>query len=305
MPQQQTRVWTIRELMTFAIDHLRRHGIADARLNVELLLSYTLQCQRIELYTNFEKPLTSEELRGFRTLYERRLNREPVQYLVGSVSFMGLQLKVDRRALVPRPETETLVEQAMLACQRFDPGKPISILEVGTGCGNIAVALAKFVRNSVVASFDVSMEALEIARLNAEAQGVQERISYKQADVFEPLEGIFPQPFDLLVSNPPYVALAEWGGLQEEIRNHEPQIAVTDMADGYRFHRRIIEIAPRLLRGGGEILLEVGYGQSERVMDLMRSAGLTGVSAISDLQGVPRVAIGAWPTESRSPDAAN
>jgi release factor glutamine methyltransferase len=218
---------------------------------------------------------------------------------------MGLQLKVDRRALVPRPETETLVEQAMLACQRCDPGKPVLILEVGTGCGNIAVALAKFVRNSVITSFDISLEALEIARLNAEAHGVQERISYKQADVFKPLEGVFPQPFDLLVSNPPYVALEEWDRLQEEIRNHEPQIAVTDMADGYRFHKRIIDLAPRLLRAGGEVLLEVGYGQSERVTDLLRSAGFTAVSAVPDLQGVPRVAIGSWPAESLKPDAAN
>jgi release factor glutamine methyltransferase len=305
MPQQETRVWTIRELMTFAIDHLRRHGIADARLNVELLLSHSLQCQRIELYTNFDKPLTRDELRGFRALYERRLNREPVQYLVGSVSFMGLQLKVDRRALVPRPETETLVEQAMLACQRCAHGGSVQILEVGTGCGNIAVALAKFVRNAIITSFDISKEALEVACLNAGAHGVQERIAYEQADVFGSLEGLLPRPFDLLVSNPPYVALEEWGGLQEEIRNHEPQLAVTDMSDGYRFHKRIIELAPRLVRDKGEVLLEVGHGQSERVTDMMQRAGFSGVSMIPDLQGTPRVALGSCPAGHRGPDASH
>jgi release factor glutamine methyltransferase len=305
MPQQQTRVWTIRELMTFAIDHLRRHGIADARLNVELLLSYTLHCQRINLYTNFDKPLTSDELRAFRTLYERRLNREPVQYIVESVSFMGLQLKVDRRALVPRPETETLVEQTMLACQRHAGANAVLILEVGTGCGNIAVALAKFVRNAFIRSIDISSEALEVARLNAEAHGVQERISCEQADVFGSLETLVPQPFDLLVSNPPYVALDEWGGLQEEIRNYEPKLAVTDMSDGYRFHRRIIELAPRLLREGGEVLLEVGFGQSERVTDMMKAAGFSDLSVTPDLQGVPRVAVGSCPARPRDSGAAD
>jgi release factor glutamine methyltransferase len=305
MPQQLTRVWTIRELMTFAIDHLRRHGIADARLNVELMLSHTLQCQRIELYTNFDKPLTSEELRGFRGLYERRLNREPVQYLIGSVSFMGLQLKVDPRVLVPRPETETLVEQAMLACQPFAADRQVLILEVGTGCGNIAVALAKFVRNASVTSFDVSREALEVARLNAEALGVQDQICYKEADVFGLPEEAFPRPFDLLVSNPPYVALDEWGGLQEEIRNHEPQLAVSDMADGYRFHRRIIDLAPHLLRGKGQVLLELGYGQSDRVMGMMRTAGYSDISVAPDLQGIPRVAIGRIPAGPRGPGATS
>jgi release factor glutamine methyltransferase len=305
MPQHQTRVWTIRELMTFAIDHLRRHGIADARLNVELLLSHALQCERIELYTNFDKPLTSEELRGFRALYERRLNREPVQYLVGSASFMGLLFKVDRRALVPRPETETLVEQAMLVCQRCAPDRRILILEVGTGCGNIAVALAKFVRNAFVTSFDISKSALEVAHLNAEAHGVQDRTSFVPADVFGSLEGKFPGPFELLVSNPPYVPLDEWGGLQQEIRNFEPQLAVTDMSDGYRFHKRIIELAPRLLREGGQILLELGYGQSEKVLDMMKAAGYSDVFVAPDLQGVPRVAIGSCPAGLRAPHEAN
>ncbi len=125
MLQEQARIWTIRELMKFAIDHLRRNGFAEARLNVELLLSHALRFQRIELYTNFEKLLTGEEIEDFRSLYERRLNREPVQYIVGSAGFMGLQFSVDPRVLIPRPETETLVEQAMLVCGKLPPREAI------------------------------------------------------------------------------------------------------------------------------------------------------------------------------------
>jgi release factor glutamine methyltransferase len=130
MPDDQTRVWTIRELMKSAIEHLQGKGFEEARLNVELLLAHALDLQRIQLYVNFDKPLTPEELKQFRTLYERRLTREPVQYIIGFANFMGLHFTVDPRVLIPRPETETLIEQVMLACQRYPADEPIHILEV-------------------------------------------------------------------------------------------------------------------------------------------------------------------------------
>ncbi|OYV85737.1 MAG: hypothetical protein B7Z63_05055, partial [Ignavibacteriae bacterium 37-53-5] len=148
--QQESRTWTIRDLMKSAIDHLQRFGFDEARLNVELLLSYALHCQRIQLYTHFDKPIDQEELQTFRGLFERRLRHEPVQYIVESAGFMGLQFAVDPRVFIPRPETETLVEQLLLNCGREQNPQPVAILEIGTGSGNIAVAAAKFLRHAEV-----------------------------------------------------------------------------------------------------------------------------------------------------------
>lgn len=305
MLQQKTRVWTIRELMKFGVDHLRRNGIPEARLNVELLLSHALHCQRIELYTSFDRPLTKEEMRAFRSLYERRLNREPVQYIVGSASFMGLQFKVDQRVLIPRPETETLVEQTLLTCNRMSGDQPVSILEIGTGCGNIAVALAKFVRTAHITAIDSSSEALEIARLNAVTHHVEGNISFEHMDVFEPVDQILLRRFEILVSNPPYVPRDEWENLQQEVRKFEPRAALTDMNDGYEFHRRIIELAPYLLRDGGALVLEVGYGQSDRVLAMMQKAAFYDCSVVPDLQNVPRVVIGSCRSQTRNPGFVN
>lgn len=305
MLRQKTKVWTIRELMKFAINHLRRCGIPEARLNVELLLSHALQCPRIELYTGSDRSLTSGEMSAFRSLYERRLNREPVQYIVGSASFMGLQFKVDQRVLIPRPETETLVEQAMLVCKRATSEQPISILEIGTGSGNIAVALAKFVRRAQVTSIDMSGEALEVARLNAATHGVDGNISFEQMDVFEPVDQLLLRRFDILVSNPPYVPPAEWDNLQQEVRKFEPRAALIDMTDGNEFHRRIIELTPYLLRDGGFLLVEVGYGQSEHVIQMMQEAAFSDCSVVPDLQKVPRVVIASCRSKTRNPGFVN
>lgn len=290
--QQETQAWTIRDLMKFTIDHLQRHGFNEARLTVELLLSHALHCQRIELYMNFEKPLSREELNLFRGLYERRLNHEPVQYIVGTAGFMGLQFKVDRRVFIPRPETETLVEQMMLICNRRVAGETASILEIGTGCGNIAVSLAKLVRDIHVTTIDVSSEALEVARANASAHGVTNRISFAHVDVFESLEDFLSKKFDHLISNPPYVSANDWEHLEPEVRKFEPQAAVSDSKDGYEFYRRIVQVAPDLLQTNGWVVVEVGYGQAGTVQKIFREGGLAEVSAVDDLQSVHRVVMG-------------
>lgn len=305
MLEQKTRVWTIRELMKFAIDHLQRRGFDETRLNVELLLSHALGCQRIQLYTNFDKPLTPEELKAFRTLYERRLNREPVQYIIGSASFMGLQFQVDQRVLIPRPETETLVEQAMLVCQKFAHEQSISIIEIGSGSGNIAVSLAKFVRNASIYSIDTSEEALEVARSNAARHGIEERILFERMDVFEPVDQLLLRRFDLLISNPPYVSQDDWEHLQQEVRKYEPRAAVSDWKDGFEFYRRIIELAPYLLRDQGVVLLELGFGQADDVLAFMKQAGFLRTSLVPDLQGVQRVAIGSCQSKTRNQGFVN
>jgi release factor glutamine methyltransferase len=292
MLQLATQVWTIRELMKTAIQHLRNHGIPEPRLSVELLLAHALRCQRIELYSRFNRRLAKEELARFRALYERRLAREPVQYIIGKEHFMGLSFQVDRRVLIPRPETETLVEQAMIRCQAFGDEQIISILDVGAGSGNIAVSLAKFVKRSVVTSIDTSEAALDVARQNARNHGVEEKVLFLHLDLFEPIDQLLRRRFHLLVSNPPYISTSEWEHLQPVVRDYEPREALCDGADGYELYRRLIEIAPYLLLDGGTLFLEVGDRMAFPVLSLMHDAGFFDLAVVRDLQGIERVVAG-------------
>jgi release factor glutamine methyltransferase len=294
MLEDKTRVWTVRELMKSAMDHLQRKGFEDARLNVELLLAHALDLQRIQLYLHFDKPLTPEELKQFRTLYERRLKREPVQYIIGSTSFMGLHFTVDSRVLIPRPETETLIEQAILSCQRYSSDAPIQVLEVGTGSGNIAVSIAKYVKNTQVTAIDISKEALIVAEENARMHSVDSQIQFSLIDVFDQTEELFRKRFDLLVSNPPYIPKDEWEQLQTDVRDFEPSMALTDGKDGFHFFHRLIGIIPDVLKPGSGMMLEVGFNQAEKVARELRNAGIDQIQITKDLQGVPRVVSGIW-----------
>lgn len=292
--QQDPQSWTIRDLMKFSINYLQRNGFDEARLNVELLLSHALQCQRIELYTHFEKLLNKDELKSFRGCFERRLAHEPVQYIVGSTSFMGLNFLVDPRVFIPRPETETLVEQVMLLCRGRESDEAVRILDVGTGSGNIAVAVAKLVRGVHVTSIDASADALAVASSNAAAHGVLEKIAFEHLDVLGSIETSLNAPFDILVSNPPYVSVSDWNGLQPEVRQFEPQAAVSDLDDGYKYYRRLADIGPRLLREHGAVVLEVGAGQAEGVEHLLKDSGFTELQVVADLQEIPRIVLGRW-----------
>jgi release factor glutamine methyltransferase len=294
MPEDKTRVWTVRELMKSAIEHLQRNGFEDARLNVELLLANALDIERIQLYLHFDKPLKPEELRQFRILYERRLKREPVQYIIGSTSFMGLNFAVDSRVLIPRPETEILIEQAMLLCQRYPSDAQIQVLEVGTGSGNIAVSIAKYIKHSHITSIDISKEALIVAEENARLHSVDSQIQFSLIDVFDRTEELFQKRFDLLVSNPPYVPKDEWEQLQTEVRDFEPSVAVTDGKDGFKFYHRLIGIIPDILKPGGGIMLEVGFKQAEKVARELIHIGIDQLQITKDLQGIPRVVSGIW-----------
>jgi release factor glutamine methyltransferase len=294
MSDEQTRVWTIRELMKSAIEHLQGKGFEDARLTVELLLAHALELQRIQLYVNFDKPLSQDELKQFRTLYERRLAREPVQYIIGSANFMGLHFSVDPRVLIPRPETETLIEQVMLACQRYPEGEPIHILDVGTGSGNIAVSIVKFVKQAHVTAIDVSLEALAVAKQNARLHSIESRIHFSCSDIFDQTDTVFQAQYDLLVSNPPYVPKDEWDQLQREVKDFEPSTALTDGNDGMKFYTHIVKIVPGVIKPGGGIILEVGFGQAEIVAQELRKSGLTEILITRDLQDVPRVVSGRW-----------
>lgn len=288
-----TRHWTVRELMRVTIDHLQQRGLDEARLTVELLLAHVLRRPRIELYTGFELAVQPAELEAFRQVLLRRLRGEPVQYIVGSAHFMGLSLRVDPRVLIPRPETETLVEWVMLWAKEQSSDRPLRLLDVGTGCGNIAVAAAKYVKQLQVVGVDVHPGSLEVARTNVNDYGLADRVEMMEWDLFEPPPEWLRRSSDVVASNPPYIPLVDWETLEPHVRLQEPQRALTDGADGMRCIRRIIEATPDLLRHGGPLVMEVGHDQAAEVMRLCDAAGAVQIRSHRDLQQIERV-VSAW-----------
>lgn len=277
--------WTVLSLLQWGAQYLTQRGFDEARLHTELLLTHVLRCSRLELYTNFDRPMTEEELAQFKVLFKRRLTHEPLQYILGETEFMGIQLAVDRRVLIPRPETEQLVEHVLNAFKA--DGRPeLRLLEIGTGSGNIAIALAKFVPSLRITSIDVSKEALCLAKDNAEANTV-DSIEFVHADIFD---DILPgRMFEGIVSNPPYISLEEFDALQPEVRDFEPRLATTDEADGLRIIRRIALFAAERLVPEGWLFMEMSYNQASSVTRIVEHAGLRHVRVTNDVAGHPRI----------------
>lgn len=261
-------------------------GFENARLEAELLLAHVLGIKRLDLYLQFERPLTNAELESFRSLVRRRLKREPLQYIVGSVGFRHLELLVDQRALIPRPETEILVGRA-IDWARTQTGA-LSAVDIGTGTAAIALSLLHEKAAERVVATDISPAALGLAAENAERTGLQDRVEFRQGRTFQPIrEG---EQFDIVISNPPYVSPADRETLQAEVRDWEPATALFAEADGLAIVREIIAAAPAHLRGGGLIALEVGMTQAQQVADEMRAlAAYENVDVVRDLTGRDRV----------------
>ena len=286
------RIRTMSEVLRTATEHLNGREIETPRLNAELLLAHVMNCSRIQLYMDFEKPLAKEELQSFEELLTRRANREPLQYILGEAEFMGLKFFIDRRALIPRPETERLVEEAVSILGKLPGNNAPKILDIGTGSGNIAISIAKFVEVSFFVAIDASTDALDVARMNAKRHGVESRITVLHHDVFSELGNEVGSAFAMIVSNPPYISPKEFAEVMPEIRDHEPTIATLAGDDGLRFYRRICEIAPGLLSDGGTLLLETGYEQGEAVASLVSESDFRNVTLIQDYSGINRVVKG-------------
>ena len=284
----QKRVWTILEMLQWGTSYLSDKGFDESRLTVELLLCHVLRLKRIQLYTSFDKPMTEVELSSFKGLFQRRLQHEPVQYITGSTEFMGLEFVVDRRVLIPRPETEVLVEQVIRYAKEHFPSRPLRILDIGTGSGCIAVSLAALIENASVVAFDSSSDAVDVARINAEKNGVETKIALSVQDVFRISEADVSSKFNLMVSNPPYIAKTEFEELQPEIKEFEPSFAVTDDGDGLSFYRRIAQIGRSFLDEGGAIIVEHAYNQSESTQIIFTDAGWGNVQPFSDYSGKDR-----------------
>lgn len=260
-----------------------------ARRDAETLLLHLLHRDRAFLIANSDKILTAEGAVRYYALIDRRLNGEPIQYITGEAEFYGLPFHVTREVLIPRPETEHAVEKVLELAAQFSAPRisPLRILDVGAGSGAIAVALASKLPDAAITATDLSAEALAIARENAARNGSAQRIRFLQGDLLAPLAR---ERFDIVVSNPPYVAESDRAALAVEVREFEPAQALFAGADGLAIYQRLIPQAFAVLTGGGFVVLEIGYGQKAAVRALLAQAGFAGVGFTADLQGIPRVA---------------
>jgi len=278
---------TLLEVIKKTTDFFTAKGVENPRLNAELLIGHVLGLQRMQLYLQFERLVTEPELEKIRPLVKRRSQREPLQYILGETEFFHLKLKIDRRALIPRPETEHLCE---LITQRL-PAPPVTILDLGTGCGAIALGLAAFYPEAAVTALDVSEAALDLARENAEALGLSGRTRLLCSDWFAALEpGV---RFELIVANPPYLSEQETAAAMPEVRGHEPHVALSSGADGMTALTRIITEAPPFLPEAGLLALETGIAQHAVVLRERAAAGFARVESLRDLGDCDRYLL-AW-----------
>jgi release factor glutamine methyltransferase len=283
--------WLLIDVLKEATRFLESHGITYARGNAEQLLSYVLESDRIGLYLNFEQPLSENERKVYKQLLRRRTQREPLQYLIGRTEFMSLPFRVKPGVLIPRPETEILVEKTIEQIkERFDPDKTVMCLDIGTGSGNIAVSLAYELRNVHVVAVDRDKDTLAVAKENADVNGVGNRIKFMFLNIVDEnsIEKI-SQRFDIVVSNPPYVSAEAYEQLPDEIREHEPKIALDGGRDGLRFYRRLARILPELLEKNGLALFEIGPDQAGSVITIFEKSFPNPIEIIKDLAGRDRV----------------
>ena len=278
---------TVLESLQLSTEYLEKKGIESARLNAELLLAEILNCKRLDLYLKFDQPLKENEVDKYRELISRRGKFEPLQYITGKAEFFGLTFKVNGSVLIPRPETELMVEAII---ERFKSAHGLRILEIGTGSGNISVTLAKFLEKCSVTTIDTSDEIISLAKENAAQSGVNANINFIKADLNSySTDGV---PFDLIVSNPPYVSMADYSETQREIREFEPANAVTDFGDGLTFYKLISSRLNNILKTGGSIYLEVGMGQAANVSAILHECGVRNINFIKDYQQIDRIVYG-------------
>lgn len=284
---ESPEVWTVARILDWTTRYLKQHGSETPRLDTEILLAHTRQCARIQLYTNFDSPLTDEERAQMRELVKRRAQAEPVAYLVGHREFFGLDFRVTKDVLIPRPDTETLVVELLERAKAIATPR---VLELCTGSGCIVVSAAANLPAASFIATDVSPAALRIAKENAEKHLVADRIEFREGDLFAAV----PQgmQFDLIASNPPYVPEGEIAGLDADVRDHEPMLALRAGADGMKFLNLIVEQAATYLVAGGWLLLETGVEQAPLTADALKArAEFTDTRIVKDLGGRPRVVV--------------
>ncbi|MDY6988218.1 MAG: peptide chain release factor N(5)-glutamine methyltransferase [Thermodesulfobacteriota bacterium] len=282
--------WTILKLLKWTTAYFKSHQIEQPRAASEILLAHALGMDRVDLYIQYDRPLEPQELEVFKGFIQRRLKREPVAYIVGEKGFWSLDLKVTPDVLIPRPETETLVEAALSIIPPEPLPRPFRVLDLGTGSGAVVIALAMERTGHRFYAVDHSEEALAVARHNAQRHGVEGDITFLQGNWFEALQEDRRSGFDLIVSNPPYVSSQDFETLSLEISQYEPPQALDGGPDGLDAIEGIIEQAPAHMTPGGWLLLEIGHDQAARIKGLMATSGAyEDFSVIKDCSGLDRV----------------
>lgn len=277
--------WTVRRVLEWTIGHLKKHGSDSARLDAEVLLAHARGCSRIQLYTAYDEVLSEPIRQKMRDLVKRRANAEPVAYLVGMKEFYSLPFEVDRHVLIPRPETELLVMEAIRLLKPLDAPR---VLELGVGSSCISTTIAVNHKGAGIVGVEIDPETLAVAQRNVERHKVAERVELRKGDLFQPLGS--HEQFDLLISNPPYIPSSEIPQLDATVRQHEPLGALDGGPDGLDLIRKIAQGAGAYLRPGGWILLEFSPEQAEAVRQILASEQFEDVTILNDLGQTPRAA---------------
>lgn len=278
---------TVLEAIKLSTEYFQKKQIESPRANAEILLAEILHCKRLDLYLSFDKPLSENELNLYREFIKKRGMHIPLQYIIGSVEFYTLKIMVNESVLIPRAETELLVEKII---NDFKDRAELKILDIGSGSGNISLSLAKHLINSKVIGIDVSEKALDTAKQNAELNHI-ENVDFKLFDIMS--DEIFQLgKFDLIVSNPPYVSELDFHQLEPELKVYEPRIALTDQADGLTFYNRITSIAKNILDDPGYLYFEIGRDQQSMIYEMMVKENFVNIEIQKDYAGIDRIICG-------------
>ncbi len=288
-------VWTIGHILKWTEQFFAQKGIESPRLDAEVLLGHLLKKERIYLYVHFDEPLEKDELAAFHKMIKQRVSRVPVAYITGEKEFMGLPFKVTPATLVPRPDTEILVQAAIDALRNMHPedGEGPVFADIGTGSGAICLSILHEMPEARACTVDISPEARAVAEENADALGVRDRVEFFTGNLLAPLSG---RTFDAILSNPPYIPTADLAGLQEDVRKYEPRGALDGGADGLDFYRKLVHEAPAYLREGGFLAMEVGIHEAGQVAELIQTEPAYAAERTEiqkDYAGIDRVAL-AW-----------
>jgi release factor glutamine methyltransferase len=281
--------WTIQTLLDWTKDYFKRNGIESARIDAEVLLSRLLNKKRIDLYVHFEEPIQPEDLKRFKSWVMRRVKHEPVQYILGETEFWSLSFALEPGVLIPRPETECLIEAA-LAIYQARKEETLSICDIGCGSGVMSIVLAKEFPAAHIVSVDISQKALDVTQKNAETHGVSDRITLIKSDLFSAIPS--NQTFDVVISNPPYIKEGDWSDLEAKITEFEPKQAIVAGPEGTEVHVRILEAVHSFLKPKGTLIMEIAPGQRETLNDYLTNQSYLSDSVIKeDYEKRERVAI--------------
>ncbi|MGY8782145.1 MAG: peptide chain release factor N(5)-glutamine methyltransferase [Fidelibacterota bacterium] len=278
------KVWRIIDIVEWAEIYFKEKDFDNPRLEIEWLLCALLDCNRIDIYLRFEEPLSKQQLKKLKTWISRRIKKEPLQYITGSCDFYGRDFIVNPNVLIPRPETERLID---IALNKLDNSSELRILEVGTGSGCIAVTLGLEIPNSYIYAVDISPNALEVANINKQRQKA-ENVNFLEMDI---LKFIPDETFDCLISNPPYIPKEELKVLMKDVKDYEPLIALTDNSDGLIFYKKFADIASNIIKPGGYIILEVGLKDHPKLVSRLFSELGYETQLEKDFNGDDRVII--------------